>query len=89
MGNFGYMGEDMFVIHHDGRRELVPKVHVDVVKVYNKIHACLTSNSILRFGLGLCYVIGSRFRVGFKVLHISLGFLIFRVNISLGFGVQC
>ncbi len=46
------MGEDMFVMHHGGRRELVPKVHVDVVKVYNKIHACLTSNSILRFGLG-------------------------------------
>jgi hypothetical protein len=46
------MGEDMFVMRHGGKRELVPKVHVDVVKVYNKIHACLTSNSILRFGLG-------------------------------------
>ncbi len=42
---------DMFVMCCIGRRELMFRVHMDVVKVYNKIHACLTSHSILRFGL--------------------------------------
>jgi hypothetical protein len=44
-GNLGYMGEDMFVMHHIKRRELVFKVRVNVVKLYNKIHAWRIPNS--------------------------------------------
>jgi hypothetical protein len=46
------MGEDMFVMCHIGRHELVLKIHMDVVRAYNKIHVGLTFHSILRFGLG-------------------------------------
>jgi hypothetical protein len=51
LGDPCYMSEDMFVMRCIRRCELVLRVHMDVVKVYNKIDACLTFHSILRFGL--------------------------------------
>jgi hypothetical protein len=45
----GYMGEDMFVMHHIGRRELALGIHMDVVNTYNKMRASLPFHSILRF----------------------------------------
>jgi hypothetical protein len=66
------MGEDMFVMRHIGKHELAHGVHMDVIKAYNKMHANLTSHSILKFGLrfkaySYVRVIGLRFRVRFKV----------------------
>jgi len=43
------MGEDMFVMHHIGRRELALGIHMDVVNTYNKMRASLPFHSILRF----------------------------------------
>jgi hypothetical protein len=46
--NPGYMGEDMFLMHHIGRRELVVGIHMDFVNTYNKMRASLPFHSILR-----------------------------------------
>jgi hypothetical protein len=43
-----YMGEDIFVMHHIGKHEFAPGVHLDVVRAYNKMHESLTFHSILR-----------------------------------------
>jgi hypothetical protein len=44
------MGEEMFMMPHIRRCELAPKVHLDAISAYNKMHACffkkLTSLSI-------------------------------------------
>jgi len=42
------MGEDMFVMCYIGRHELAFKVHMDVVRAYNKMHGSLPFHSILR-----------------------------------------
>jgi len=36
LGDPSYMGEDMFLMHKIGRCELAPRVHMDVVRAYNK-----------------------------------------------------
>jgi hypothetical protein len=43
------MDEEMFMMCCIGRHELAPKIPMDVVKAYNKIHASLTFHFILRF----------------------------------------
>jgi hypothetical protein len=49
LDDLGYMGEDMFVMHHIERHELVLRIHMDVIKTYDKMHESLTSHFILRF----------------------------------------
>jgi hypothetical protein len=38
------MGEEMFMMPHIRRCELVPKVHMDAIDTYNKMHACFSKN---------------------------------------------
>jgi hypothetical protein len=35
------MGKEMFVMHHIKRHKLMPKIDMEVVRVYNKMHASL------------------------------------------------
>jgi hypothetical protein len=44
------MDEEMFMMCSIGRCELVPKIPMDVVKAYNKMHASLTFHLILGLG---------------------------------------
>jgi hypothetical protein len=41
------------MLRHIGRCELMFGVCMDVVRAYNKMHACLTFHSILGLGLSL------------------------------------
>ncbi len=36
------MGEEMFMTLHIRRCELAPKVHLDAISAYNKMHACFS-----------------------------------------------
>jgi hypothetical protein len=40
------MGEEMFVMHCIGRSELVPGIHMDVVRAYKNMHVGLTFHSL-------------------------------------------
>jgi hypothetical protein len=37
LDDLNYMGEDMLLMHDIRRCELVPRVHMDVVRAYNKM----------------------------------------------------
>jgi len=39
VGDHGYMGKDMFIMHHIGWRELAFEVVLDIMRAYNKMHA--------------------------------------------------
>ncbi len=40
------MGEEMFMIYRIGKCELVPRIHMYVVKAYKKMHVGLTFQSL-------------------------------------------
>jgi hypothetical protein len=50
LGNMGYMGEEMFIMHMIRRQELPPNVDHDVVWAYKKMHARLKVQ--IEWGMG-------------------------------------
>ncbi len=38
LGDPSYSGKEMFVMCYIGRLDLAPRIHMDVIEVYNKMH---------------------------------------------------
>jgi hypothetical protein len=61
LDDLGYMGEEIFVMHHIKKCEFVLKIDLDVIKVFKKMHACI-------------FIIGLGFKVRVMVFGLSFEF---------------
>jgi hypothetical protein len=41
LGNLGYMGERMFVMHHIGNYKLAPRANLYVIKTFENMHVSI------------------------------------------------
>jgi len=41
LGNLGYMGERMFVMHHIGNYKLAPRANLYVIKAFKSMHVSI------------------------------------------------
>jgi len=41
LGNLGYMGKKMFVMHHIGNHKLPPRINLDVNKTFKNMHVSI------------------------------------------------